>query len=102
MLALGLVPVLVARCINPPDCVRTDPEFKIRLAVESKVPPEIFNILFEVTPSEFEVPPFMMNEPFAFTVISPEAVNEPPVVTVSVAPDPDELMLMVVIVTVLL
>ena len=63
------------------------PLFKVRFAVKSAVPPEKVMMLALVMPSALVVPPFWIKDPFALTVISPDAVKTPPVVTVSVAPE---------------
>jgi hypothetical protein len=70
--------------------------------VEVIVPPDKLITAELVIPAKVDVPPVCIKEPVAFIVISPETVNDPPVVTVIVAPVPEELMFTVVMVTVLL
>ena len=78
------------------------PLLSVRLDVEVMVPPETATMPAAEIPASVPVPPFTVNVPLALTVIKPDTVNAPPVVTVTEAPVPLLLILMVVIETVLL
>ena len=100
-LSVGFVPVFTAMWIKPPDCVKAPPLLIVILPVLKIVPPEKVTRLFVVIPTRLDVPPLWIKEPLAFTVNNPVTLKTPPVTTVILAPEPEELILTVVIFTVL-
>ena len=102
ILSVGLVPVVAAKCIIPPDWLSTAPLFKVIFPVEVMVPPGIASVPAAVIPANVQVPAFTVNVPFALTVNKAVTVNVPPVVTVIDAPLPVLLIFTVAMVTALL
>jgi hypothetical protein len=79
--------VLVANHNKPPDWVKVPAEI-VTFTVEVTVPPCMSRVPELVIPAVVAVPFVMVNVPFVFTVIKPEAVNAPEELIVSLPPEP--------------